>query len=72
MWLVKTDAFGLMVEYPSVGLALTGYTFNTLTLYRGAIDPFWNYVRVVIWAAKCERESVKTEIALLEKVISES
>ena len=44
IWLVKTD-----VEY---GLAWTDSTANTLTLYRGATDPYWNFVRVRIWEPK--------------------
>jgi hypothetical protein len=31
------------------GLAWTDSTINTLTLYRGANDVYWNYVRVKIW-----------------------
>jgi hypothetical protein len=31
------------------GLALTDSTTNTVTLYRGANDVYWNYVRVKIW-----------------------
>ena len=41
VWLVKTDA--------ESGLAWTDSTTNTLTLYRGATDPYWNFVRVRIW-----------------------
>jgi len=54
-WLVKTDAFGLCsraVEVFEFGLAVVEITANTLTLYRGKIDPYWNYVRVRIWVAK--------------------
>jgi len=43
-WLVKT-----CVES---GLAWTDSTPNTITLYRGATDPYWNYVRVRIWKIK--------------------
>jgi hypothetical protein len=50
-WLVKTDAFGL-IEDLGVGLTITGYTADTLTLYRGTNDPYWNYVRVRIWVTK--------------------
>ena len=54
-WLVKTDAFGLcrsVVEAFEFGLAVIETTANTLTIYRGKIDPYWNYVRVRIWVAK--------------------
>jgi hypothetical protein len=40
-WLVKT---GL-----ESGLAWTDLTANALTLYRGATDAYWNFVRVQIW-----------------------
>jgi hypothetical protein len=43
-WLVKTD-----VEY---GLAWIDSTANTITLYRGATDAYWNFVRVQIWQRK--------------------
>ena len=39
--LVKTDV--------ESGLAWTGSTANTVTLYRGATYAYWNYVRVRIW-----------------------
>jgi hypothetical protein len=39
--LLKTDS-----EY---GLAQINYTANNITLYRGATDPYWNFVRVRIW-----------------------
>jgi hypothetical protein len=47
-WLVKTDAFGNVggVEF---GLAWIDSSANTVTLYRGATDPYWNYVRVRLW-----------------------
>jgi hypothetical protein len=41
VWLVKTDL--------ESGLAWTDSTADTLTLYRGAIDVYWKYVRVRIW-----------------------
>jgi hypothetical protein len=31
------------------GLALTNTTLNTITLYRGETDPYWNFVRIRIW-----------------------
>jgi hypothetical protein len=40
-WLVKTDV--------ESGLVWTDSTANTITLYRGATDIQWNYVRVRIW-----------------------
>jgi len=43
-WLVKTDV--------ESGLAWTDSTVNTITLYRGTTDPYWNYVRVRIWKIK--------------------
>jgi hypothetical protein len=46
MCLVKTGVNG------EVGLALTRTTANAVTLYRGDIDPYWNYVRVRIWIPK--------------------
>jgi hypothetical protein len=32
-----------------LGLAWTNSTSNTVTLYRGADDLYWNYVRVRVW-----------------------
>lgn len=43
-WLVKTD-----VEY---GLAWIDSTANTITLYRGATDAYWNFVRVQVLQRK--------------------
>jgi len=40
-WLVKTNA--------ESGLAWTDSTVDTITLYRGATDPYWNYVRIRVW-----------------------
>ena len=40
-WLVKTDV--------GSGLAWVDSTADTITLYRGAIDTSWNYVRVRLW-----------------------
>jgi hypothetical protein len=50
-WLVKTDAFGLTKDI-GTGLATVGYTADTIILYKGKIDPYWNYVKVCIWVAK--------------------
>jgi hypothetical protein len=44
--LVKTSVNG------EFGLAMTGTAANTVTLYRGDIDPYWNFVRVRIWIPK--------------------
>jgi hypothetical protein len=41
--LVKTDGQG------EFGLTRTDTTTNAITLYRGANDSYWNYVRVRIW-----------------------
>jgi hypothetical protein len=47
-WLVKTG-----VEYGlSMGLSMAEFTNSTITLYRGRMDPFWNFVRVRIWVVK--------------------
>ena len=34
------------------GLAWTDSTVNSVTVYRGANDIYWNYVRVQVWKAK--------------------
>jgi hypothetical protein len=41
LWLVKTDL--------GSGLAWIDSSANTVTLYRGATDTYWNYVRVRLW-----------------------
>ncbi len=46
MFLMKTTVNG------EFGLAMTDSTANTVTLYRGDIDPYWNYVRVRVWVIK--------------------
>jgi hypothetical protein len=43
-WLIKTDT--------ESGLAWTGLTSNSITLYRGKTDLYWNYVCVRIWLIK--------------------
>ncbi len=43
-WLVKTDV--------EMGFTMTGLTKNTIILYRGKTDPYWNYIRVRIWLIK--------------------
>jgi hypothetical protein len=47
-WLVKTDASGNIGGDES-GLAWIYSSANTVTLYRGATDTSWNYVRVRLW-----------------------
>jgi hypothetical protein len=47
-WLIKTDASGNVGGVES-GLAWTYSSPNTVTLYRGATDTNWNYVRVRLW-----------------------
>ena len=43
-WLVKTEV--------EIGLVWTETSANTITIYRCATDPYWNYVRVRIWKQK--------------------
>ncbi len=45
-FLVKTGVEG------ETGLAWTDSTTNSVTVYRGANDVYWNYVRVQIWKVK--------------------
>ena len=40
-WLIKTDV--------ELGLAQIDSTANSVTLYRGATDAYWNFVRIRIW-----------------------
>ena len=44
LWLVKTEI--------ESGLAWVDSTADTITLYRGTTDQYWNYVRVRIWGIK--------------------
>lgn len=44
IWLVKTGV--------ESGLTWTHDTLDSITLYRGATDTYWNYVRVRIWKIK--------------------
>jgi hypothetical protein len=44
----NTDVFLAKTDVES-GLAWTDSTANTIILYRGATDIYWNYVRVRIW-----------------------
>jgi len=48
VWLVKTDANGNVGGVES-GLAWVNSSANTVTLYRGETDTYWNYVRVRLW-----------------------
>jgi hypothetical protein len=52
IWLVKTDAAGNALDGFKYGLAMVGSTLNTVDLYRGTDDEYWNYVRVQIWAPR--------------------
>ncbi len=45
-FLVKTGVEG------ETGLAWTDSTTNSVTVYRGANDVYWNYVRVQVWKVK--------------------
>jgi hypothetical protein len=45
-WLVKTD----IETGSSIGLSWVGSSANSVSLYRGSKDSFWNYVRVRAWA----------------------
>ncbi len=40
-WVIKTDIEG--------GLAQVDSTANSITLYRGLTDAYWNFVRVRLW-----------------------
>ncbi|MCK4434863.1 hypothetical protein KAU92_05180, partial [Candidatus Bathyarchaeota archaeon] len=54
-WLVKIDSAGNMQwirDWFRSGLAWMDSTADTITLYRGATDAYWNYVRVRIWKIK--------------------
>jgi hypothetical protein len=51
-WLIKTDAMGNALDGFKYGLAWVGSTLNTIELYRGTDDEYWNYVRVQIWARR--------------------
>ena len=43
-WLVKTEV--------ESGLTWTDSTADTITLYRDATDPYWNFMRIRIWKPK--------------------
>jgi hypothetical protein len=46
VYLVKTSTES------ETGLAWTDSTANSVTVYRGANDIYWNYVRIQVWKAK--------------------
>jgi len=50
-WLIKTDIGGHSEDY-GLGLVVVSSTTDTVTLYRGTTDYYWNYVRVRIWKIK--------------------
>lgn len=55
LWVVKTNSAGKpewVQDSFKYGLAWTESTNNVITLYRGASDVYWNYVRVRIWKTK--------------------
>lgn len=48
--LVKTDPMGFSnLEF---GVTITSITADTLTLYRGKVDPYYNYIRIRLWVVK--------------------
>jgi hypothetical protein len=49
VWLIKTDSSGSEIGGIESGLVWTYSSANTITLYRGATDTYWNYVRVRLW-----------------------
>ncbi|MGD8545000.1 MAG: hypothetical protein PVH12_02390 [Candidatus Bathyarchaeota archaeon] len=51
-WLIKTDTLGSTQAWFKFGLAWTDSAADTITLYRGSADPYWNYVQVRIWKIK--------------------
>jgi len=53
--LIRTDAYGLTqdpTQDEGIGLSIVDYTADTITLYRGKNDPYWNYVQVCILVVK--------------------
>lgn len=44
----SSDVYVIKVEN-EFGLAQIDSSANSITLYRGATDPYWNFVRVRIW-----------------------
>ncbi len=51
-WLIKTDSAGNALDGFRYGLAWVDSTANTIKLYRGTDDEYWNYVRICIWKPK--------------------
>jgi hypothetical protein len=51
-WLIKTDAAGNLCPGFKYGLSWIDSTADSVTLFRGSVDPYWNYVRVCIWKIK--------------------
>jgi hypothetical protein len=51
-WLEDEADLMLVKSNIESGLAWTSSTADTITLYRGATDPWWNFVRVRIWNIK--------------------
>jgi hypothetical protein len=51
-WLIKADAAGNALDGFKYGLAWVDSTANSITLYRGTDDAYWNYVRVRVWKVK--------------------
>lgn len=53
VWLVKAFEPGYepLIKM-ECGLAWTASTQNTITLYRGKDDPYWDYARIRIWKVK--------------------
>jgi predicted secreted protein len=47
VWLVKVNASGILSG--ETGLVWTDSSSDTITVYRGASDPYWNFVRVQIF-----------------------
>jgi hypothetical protein len=52
IWLIRTNMLGETDFQIEVWLAWTASLENTITLYRGWGDPYWNYVQVRIWTIK--------------------
>jgi hypothetical protein len=52
MRLIKTDAAGNVLDGFKYGLAWVDSSANSITLYRGTDDAYWNYVRVRVWKVK--------------------
>ncbi|UCE96349.1 MAG: hypothetical protein JSV51_01700, partial [Candidatus Bathyarchaeota archaeon] len=46
------DYYLVKVEFSESGLCRSHATENAIWLYRGATDPYWNYVQVRVWKIK--------------------